>query len=943
MQKVFSPLNNLSVRFRQEVLNVALAEILEEIGLVAVPEEIVKDAGQRKIPDVLVEVQGLRLAIEGEIGVEGSAMSRAEDSAKSRVEGGLAHIAVAVVYPESLACAESVESLKDRMREADISFRIFTESRETEALTGTPRDLASALRRTLDWMASEDVVKSAVAVMHAGLEVFSGAALPKPGIIARLARVLGMSPPDSGNKKDEEDYRATAAYVGGLSLLNAMIFHEVIAASRGDIPSVSRLEGNSMADMVDSLKELWDYILREIDYYPIFHLARELLLALSTDANIYKGLKALAKSAREVVGNRAALRHDLAGRVYHRLLANAKYMGTFYTSIPAATLLLKLALSRKGYSTDWSDLSAIGNLRIADLACGTGTLLMAAADAITDNHIRTSVEAGVSPRIDELQRVLMESVLWGFDILPSAVHLTASTLAMRAPETPVKNMNLFSLPLGGDYLGSIDFLRGRAVYPKDLFGALVQANQVNARGEETVRVSLPDLNLCVMNPPFTRSVGGNLLFGWLPEGERVKLQKTLRKVIEKHGRANVQAGLGAVFVRVAHKYLNPGSRLALVLPKAVLSGVAWAETRDLISRNYTLDYVVQSCDPARWNFSENTDLSEVLIVATRGHKPGARTVFVNLWKSPDNVFEALAIARTLEENGASDLFLDRGEGHLVPGRKIIGTAYEVPWERVRKSTSWLFYCPYARTFLTRLFLGLTEGKLELPGRRTVMIPMIPLGKIGEIGPDRSQVEGTFVPVDTQTPYPAFWGHDAKRVCSIHQTHNKYLSLKPRKKDHIWFRGGSLLMAERLRLNTQRLTAIFLDKEAISNVWWPARFKEPEGAKIISLWLNSTLGILLYLGHRLETQGPWVCFKKAILKSMPVLNPGGISPKQREILLSAYDELSREPLLPFPQIANDPTRRRIDQALEEAFQLPDLSQVREFLATEPIISLRPLVQ
>ncbi|MGC8893821.1 MAG: hypothetical protein ACP5QG_03125 [candidate division WOR-3 bacterium] len=168
-----------------------------------------------------------------------------------------------------------------------------------------------------------------------------------------------------------------------------------------------------------------------------------------------------------------------------------------------------------------------------------------------------------------------------------------------------------------------------------------------------------------------------------------------------------------------------------------------------------------------------------------------------------------------------------------------------------------------------------------------------------------------------------------------------MSLKPRKKDHIWFRGAWLLTAERLWLNTQRLTAIFLGREVISNVWWPVKFKNPDDAKIISLWLNSTPGILLYVGHRLETQGPWVCFKKATLKSMPVLNPNGLSPRQKEILLDAYEELSREPLLPFPQIAQDPTRKRIDKALEEALELPALSIIREFLSGEPIISLRPL--
>ena len=51
---------------RQEVLNVLFAQLLEERGLVAAPEQIISrlDLRTRRMPDVLVDFQGLRLAIE---------------------------------------------------------------------------------------------------------------------------------------------------------------------------------------------------------------------------------------------------------------------------------------------------------------------------------------------------------------------------------------------------------------------------------------------------------------------------------------------------------------------------------------------------------------------------------------------------------------------------------------------------------------------------------------------------------------------------------------------------------------------------------------------------------------------------------------------------------------------------------------------------------------
>jgi hypothetical protein len=124
--------------------------------------------------------------------------------------------------------------------------------------------------------------------------------------------------------------------------------------------------------------------------------------------------------------------------------------------------------------------------------------------------------------------------------------------------------------------------------------------------QEDYRAELPLLDLCVMNPPFTRSVGGNLLFGSVPDDERKAMQHKLADILRKpHVLASSTAGLGSVFVAVADRYVKPGGRIALVLPKALLSGVAWGKTRELINRKYRLDYIIASQDPEHWNFREH--------------------------------------------------------------------------------------------------------------------------------------------------------------------------------------------------------------------------------------------------------------------------------------------------------------------------------------------------
>jgi hypothetical protein len=87
---------------------------------------------------------------------------------------------------------------------------------------------------------------------------------------------------------------------------------------------------------------------------------------------------------------------------------------------------------------------------------------------------------------------------------------------------------------------------------------------------------------------------------------------------------------------------------AQLLPRALLSGVAWKETRKLIGNNYHVKYIVVSHQPGSWNFSENTVLSECLIVVQRTPEPHNKpTKVINLWTKPKSSVEALIIDRSL--------------------------------------------------------------------------------------------------------------------------------------------------------------------------------------------------------------------------------------------------------------------------------------------------------
>jgi hypothetical protein len=957
---------------RQEVVNVVLAQLLCEHGLVAAPEQIIKAPSTAiRLPDVILDFLGVRLAVEAEFIDASGAAAAAYEKAQSRVEQGLAHIGVAVLYPAKLRNTP-FEKLKTALRSASLRYSITTEAttpavqlqlfgQETTPITwydGPVESLIESLRLSHGSLIREDVLDRAVARLDAALGDVVTAIEWQPATSERMALQLGVRdlPSDGGRHSRLGSMTLKQKYainrVASLILVNAMIFQEVLSRTDSRVVSLGRIRRDS--SIVATLTDHWAYILGKINYFPIFYTAHELLTCFSSDEAVTRGITKLCETALSIVECKAALRHDLAGRIYHRLLQEAKYLGAYYTSIPSATMLLKLALRHERLSCDWSDAESIAELRIADLSCGTGTLLMAAADALVDNYIHECVAQQKMPQMDDLHAAIVEKVIYGYDVLPSALHLTASTLALRVPDKPINASNLFTMPLGGNSnaLGTLDFLEANTT-PATLFS---DVEQFGGTGPIQRDVSIPELDLCVMNPPFTRSVGGNLLFGNLPADERDRMQTKLKRMVkQQNASASITAGLGSVFVALGDRKIKPGGTLALVLPRAVLSGVAWEPTRRLVENNYWVEYIVVSHAPDHWNFSENTQLSETLFVArktaekkTTGDK---RTVYVNLWKQPATPIEGLAIAQSVITQPAPSLESGPSCTEIKIGTEKYGEAYSVDWSNVRDRL-WSWPCTFAQIELNRILYFLLSSHLRLPHSKVShSLPLVPLGQIAALGFDRRDIHDGFNLASGRTAFPAIWGHDSYSRTRLVDKPNAWLQpldeAKPgrpqRDAEHLWTKASRLLITERMRLTTMRMLAMISPHRVLSNTWWPVLLKQKvrraEMEKILCLWLNSTLGIITLMGERVETQGAWIEFKKPILENCRVLDVYSLDGRRLKPLLRCFDSVSKKDLMPIPALDKDDTRGEIDEALCSALGLPDLSDLREMLAHEPILSAK----
>ena len=118
--------------------------------------------------------------------------------------------------------------------------------------------------------------------------------------------------------------------------------------------------GPGVANPQQEVLSAWTDILK-INYWPIFAIARDILGQLPAgDASLI--LAALRDTAQEIDVAGVNNAHDLTGRIFQRLIADRKYLATFYTLPASAALLARLAVS-KMEGVDWSDADAIGTLR----------------------------------------------------------------------------------------------------------------------------------------------------------------------------------------------------------------------------------------------------------------------------------------------------------------------------------------------------------------------------------------------------------------------------------------------------------------------------------------------------------------------------------------------------------------------------------------------------
>ena len=478
--------------------------------------------------------------------------------------------------------------------------------------------------------------------------------------------------------------------VVGVVWLNAFLFQNRIAQSHPGVPTREDVmpEANPVPYMV---KEAWNAI-RSIDYRSVFDPAADALRIVQSSfdgAPVAELLGAAARMASRIEASELGV-FDIGGELFQRLISDRSEAASYYTRPEVAEFLAHVTvndsvrLPQSGRSLALDEPTHRGEVfRIADFACGTGTLLRAAY-----RRVRALAQAaGAEPEgLAALHTHLMEHGFCGVDISPIAAHLTASGLSNIEPGADYRHTNIGVAPVCGPKgaTGSVEYLATDEL--ADLFGYDAStAGSAPRPGAEADAQGLyaPDerFDVVMMNPPYSRTRGGQALFdiAGATDAERARAQKRAAKLV-RDTPANLKAGLASVFCELVRRKASPGGRVGIVLPITAAASPAWSGIRAMFETHFDDLLLVAFPGATRGGdktLSADTAMGEMIIAGTKRSEPrtdpgGADIMTVAL----DEPFGSIAAAA---EAGRSVDAVFRGREEQREGSVTIGTAVVGRW------------------------------------------------------------------------------------------------------------------------------------------------------------------------------------------------------------------------------------------------------------------------
>ena len=908
-------------------------------------------------------------------------------------KGGLVSVVFALRSPDELRTCEDGDEAESRLQHGvDLEFAVYRGNRVRHTrfprsgfLRGDIRDLIGFIKpasipedivaRAADTLTRGANEAAAILVRHServnfGVKLGDTLRQPWPGITEIPNTKAELKQADA-----DAEARSQTAKMCATMLINAIAYQQNLSGHHDDIEDLGTVrEVRGRGELSKSLVlEEWRRIL-DINYWPIFHIARTLLLVLPNEA-VSEIMPGMLDTADRI---QVAMRqNDVAGIVFQRLIADRKTLKTYYTRPESTVLAAHLGIPD---DIDWGDTETVRNYRIADYACGTGGLVLAAYQRVRDLH---SAHGGDPNR---LHSYMMEHSLTACDIMPAAVHLSSSLLSSVVPGETYRGTRHILYPFGGVkhsnrrgelvkdsdgnpvlerdangdpivYIGSMELLdltstKQQVVLP------INEQMALGAGGERRpIEVDMVPMSqdLVIMNPPFTRPTKhapfnaddhvdprnpAFAAFG--TSDEEQKAMKRKERTMGRNTISDGNAGLGATFTAIADNMVKPGGCIALILPTSAMIGgsydshkkqaYSWQPLRDMLYESYDQITVVSIAQPRKKDsaFSADSDYADCIVVARRATMSNRLRVahFVNLKSRPDTALEAQEIARAIK-NAVRLLRKPGAIQQIYVGDEAVGYVSLDELQPLRKWTSIRVSEPTLAFRVRRL----ARGNLNLPQRECeVDVPVVPIGDIATIGPIARDITGNcrgpFKKVNGYNAfkeYPMLWGHPppGKRSADVKQDRmlaqpDSYGVIKDghdADAARIWESANHLHINSIFQFTSNETVASWTLQKSLGGRAWPTlMLSNVDHEKALCVWLNSTLGMASYWLESNRSQDGRGQSSVTAMQDIPVVNVTALTPKALASAVAIFDDTREQVLLPANEAYRDPVRQDLDRRI-----------------------------
>ena len=459
-------------------------------------------------------------------------------------------------------------------------------------------------------------------------------------------------------------------------------------------------------------------------------------------------------------------------------------------------------------------------------------------------------------------------------------------------------------------------------------------------GTGTVAADPNTYDLVIMNPPYTRN---DLRYDQFSRQDERTISKREGDLVRGRGAHRASGGTSfAVLAEHLGKF-NAGSTIALVLPLVGSSNVSGTEVRRLLAQQFHIETVIASHDPSRFYFSENTDISEMLVIARRHEveEPTERpdTKFVLLTRNPESSHDAVTLASKIanideSNDGSIGIVDERCAREMVKGK----------WQPMAMLSSYLVDVGQ-RVAQNQLFPVTEIGELaDLPSSRNTREYFTAANSA-----DGAGRRGLWCNNTTLYPSIRLGRNEVFNVApkvSLESDPDVYVHAKPNqleRADETWQHRAYLFICNSIDTTNARVIATRTPSPAVTSTWQAFSLSGPElnaeeWEKSMCVWFNSSLGVVSSLNIADPFKLPRPQFSVGGFRSLPVPI---LETQDVKRLASIFDTYNRSEILALAQVENDPVRLAIDNAIQLVLGVdPELmGNVRHELAREPAVTNR----